>query len=112
MPRWKHLVLLRPSARVSWEARPFLFPVALAHGNGHNPGMDAKDLRCDPYPADEETPDGLRGTPAQRFTEAARRVFSVSKERVAELEAAEQAKTPAPDPARLKPGRPARAAKV
>jgi hypothetical protein len=73
--------------------------------------MDAKDLLCDPWPADEETPDGLRGTPAERFAEAARRIFSVSKEQVAELEAEQAAKTTEPTtaPARRKPGRPARA---
>jgi hypothetical protein len=72
--------------------------------------MNADTRTCDPYPADETTPDGLRGTPAERFTEAARRIFSVSKEQVAELEAEQAAKTPElATPARRKPGRPARA---
>jgi hypothetical protein len=57
---------------------------------------------CDTYPADEETPDGLRGTPSERFTEAARRVFGMSKERLAEREEAE-AKNPSK---RSGPGRP------
>lgn len=69
--------------------------------------MDTEIRTWDPWPADEETSAGLRGTPAKRFTEAARRVFSVSKAQVAELEA-EQAKKAEPAPLRLKPGRPAR----
>lgn len=74
----------------------------------YNEVMDAKDLHCDPWPEGEQTPDGLQGTPAERFTEAARRVFSVRKKQVAEHEAAEQeAKTP--EPARPKPGPSARA---
>ncbi len=65
---------------------------------------------CDPYPTDEQTPGGLRGTPAERFTEAARHVFSVSKEQVAELEAEQAAKTPEPaTPPRRKPGSPTHA---
>ena len=31
---------------------------------------------------DEESPDGLKGTPSERFTEAAKRIFSVSKDDV------------------------------
>jgi hypothetical protein len=62
----------------------------------YNRGMS--DLQKDTlatYPTDAPTPDGLRGTPSERFTEAARRVFSASREAVAQAEA-EAAKTRKP----------------
>ncbi len=59
----------------------------------YNPSMDALDQKpCDQWPADEESPDGLRGTPSERFVEAARRVFSATKEQIAEAEAKQQPK--------------------
>jgi hypothetical protein len=54
------------------------------------------DLQKDtlaPYPTDAPTPDGLRGTPSERFTEAAWRVFSVTREQLADAEA----RAPKPD---------------
>ena len=52
---------------------------------------------CETHPADEQTPDGLRGTPAARFTEAVRRVFSLTPAQVADVK---QATKPKPAPAK------------
>lgn len=49
---------------------------------------DLKKDPCTPYPADAETPDGLRGKPSERFTQALQRVLSVTREQMAEAEKA------------------------
>lgn len=106
----------RPHARVETPGRikaappagripPGVFPLS-PRASVYNPCMnDLKRDPCESWSEGEETPDGLRGTPAERFAEAARRVFSASKDAVDEADARERAKPHDPAQPR-RPGRP------